>query len=338
MSETPFIDLSAARIWPPWEIVEAIEDELDVDGCRLRRAGFSAREPGGMEVTGSAAEVGGAPRDRAGFELLERASLIDAIRSDRRAWELCTASGSLVGTASGEALFPVGEENERWRFARSNGVAAGRGWVDACERAALELAERDRLLRSWRGEIRPRQVEIPCGWPARPRSYDFTAHAFASEGLWSDGIEVRAVIGWPRTADAPLLRGFGAARSSSEALERALRETLQGLAFLWGEEIPSAPPAPSASPLFHLDWYLLPDTHEVLRRWLAGGHARLLARPSQAVTCSPIAFVNVTSPAAPEGLSVVKAICGDAIPLRFGRGPAALWDHLPSDASVHPIP
>jgi len=338
VNESPVLEPSPVRLWPPWEIVEVIDDELDVDGCRLRRAAFSARGPGGVEATGSAADTSASPRERAGFELVERASILDAMGAGRLSWELRTASGRLAGAASGDTLFAPGDENEGWRFARSNGVALGHGWADGCERAVLELAERDRLLRSWRGEVLPRRVAIPRGWTPRPRSYDFTAHAFASEGLWSAGIEVSAVIGWPRVTGAPLLRGFGAARSSSEALERAFRETLQGLSFLWGEEIPAAPPAPSASPLFHLDWYLRPDAHQVLRAWLSGEHARSFTRSCRAAPASPVVFLDVTSPAAPEGLTVVKAICDDALPLTFGRGPAALWGHLPAAASVHPFP
>src|SRR5690606_19625166 len=127
------------------------------------------------------------------------------------------------------------------RPARSNGVALHRSWEEACLRARLELIERDRVLRSWYGELAPSPAPVPTSL-ARFATDEWCACRIPEP---RDGdVEVAAIIGFPREPGGSLARGFAARASLDEALEAAALEALQGLAFLWEEPLPEAAPEP----------------------------------------------------------------------------------------------
>ena len=288
-----------------WEERDVVTDAIVVGSLQLRRAGVSARNVCGVEATGSAASAREPPLRRAWLELLERTAIVDA--SEVR----------LQGTGDR-------------RLARSNGVAAGASWDDACERAALELAERDRVLRAWHGELTPDAVGPPDDVIAI-ESHDWEACLLGGP-TWLPEVCVAVVIGFPRRPDLPLARGFAARRDPNAAVVAAGAEALQGLAFLWHEAPVDAPPEPAPTPIFHLDYYLYPPHHARLRAWLRGEHVGRVHRSS--VEGGAVSFVDLT-PAHLDGrVRVARAVCVGAESLEFGVGA----DTLPEELRVHPIP
>src|SRR5262245_61795291 len=64
-----------------WHEVETFGEAVDIAGARFNLIGYAATDAGGVTITGSA--VGGSDLDheRAWFELLERAAVVEAMES-----------------------------------------------------------------------------------------------------------------------------------------------------------------------------------------------------------------------------------------------------------------
>jgi ribosomal protein S12 methylthiotransferase accessory factor YcaO len=322
-----------------WSEPERVEDVVDADGLVLHRAGLASCS-GRDQAVGSAADWESSPSLRARFELLERIAVLEASRSDLAAFTVRDASGARVGQLAREDVFPVSDEPARWSYARSNGVALHADWRSACESAARELVERDRVQRAWLGETVPRALtlDLTSSPLSRTRSYVWSAYAFPpAAGALLPEIEVVGVFGFPSASGAPLAFGYGSRPTLHDALGAATREAAQLLAFAWGEPIPERLPEPEPTPLAHLERFQVPEMHGILRRWLDGAHARHARRgaaPSPA--SSPVHMVDLTPPWLGGGLEVAKAIGGSAIPLTFGESP--VFAHLPPELRIHPIP
>lgn len=335
---SPLGTLATAYPLPPaWSAPVVFQDKILADGVELYRAGVSSAGPGGEEMVGAAADAFGSPLDRAYFELIERVSTLDALARDRSDLDLLSADGRVIGRRAYREVFPESDASTQWRYARSNGVAVHVGWERASERAFWELCERDRVLRTWYGEVAPEAV--PFAFDSTPlgqsRHYEWTARAFpgCEASRFSRGVHVLGIFGLP-TGAAPLVFGFGARPSLEDALFAAVREVTQHLAFLWGEEIPKADPVYAPTPMYHLETFQHPERHESVRRWLAGEHMRYHASPSAALSAPDVSFVDLTPPWL-HGLRVSKAVCAAAVPLVFGRGPRGA--HLPERLQIHPI-
>lgn len=298
-------------------------DTVTIAGREVRRVGLAAAV-GGAEVTGSAAALDGSPLARAYFELLERASLLEA---EGREHPLRDARGRVVGRHREDA--PPAATDAAARPARSNGLALHLTWEEACRRAALELTERDRVLSAWYGEL-PVAPAPPPGLLAPLDTHEWRACAIREEG---DAAEVAAVIGFPLHPELPLARGFAAAASPGEALDAAAREAVQNLAFLWDEPVPAAAPVSAPSPMFHLDYYLFPEHHAHLARWLEGAHYRPSPRAPRA---GEVRFVDLTPACLRGKLFVARALREGARALVFGEV-ACPPPGLPG-SHVHPIP
>ncbi|MBX3208707.1 MAG: YcaO-like family protein [Labilithrix sp.] len=362
-SETESLRL---RLPEGWSAPDSCEDVIVADGLAIRRAGVSSVAPDGEEVTGSAAllEHDGAsaddisPASKSCFELLERVSLIEAMRASTREYALLTADGRATRTCAGRELFPESDAPERWRPARSNGVAIHADWSRACERALWELAERDRVLASWYGHVRPERLDGDVhGVSGVTSSYDWSAWAFPEErdGSFSRGLEVVGVFGFPTRAGAPLAMGFAARPHRRDALDDATREAIQLLGFLWGEPVAEMTECVEPTAMGHLDFYQAPERHPLLRSWLAGEHIRYACaagsgtnrvRASTAegerapasgarVDREEVVFADLTPVWLGSGERVAKAVCTSAHRLVFGE--SALGAHLPPERRIHPI-
>ena len=283
-------------------------DVVTIAGVGVHRVGLASAIDGGAEITGSAASPSEAPLRRAYFELLERAAVMSApapIAADARS-----------------------------RPARSNGVALHESWEEACIRARFELIERDRVLRSWYGELAPLPARVPASLE-RFVTHEWCACSVPESGAADAGVAVAAIIGFPREAGGSLARGFAARASLDEALEAAAVEALQGLAFLWEEALPAEVPEASPTPMFHLDYYLWPAHHAHLRRWLSGAHTRGGPR-SERSEGDETRYEDLTPPGF-GGLRVARALRPSARPLVFGDAPPSLAAGLPG-SHIHPIP
>jgi hypothetical protein len=323
-----------------WSELEIVEDIFVADGVELHRVGVASTGPDGEEITGSAADAGFSPAPRGYFELLERAATLEALRERRASYALRTADGRPAGTCAGATLYPESDEPARWRYARSNGVAIHTDWNTAALRAFWELAERDRLLRCWYGDLAPVRLAFDGASTALAgaASYEWQAYAFpeVDPSSFSRDVSVAGVFGFPKRADVPLVLGYGARVDAAGALDAAVREATQLLAFLWGEPVTDQPPNPNSTPMFHLEQFQYPGHHGLLRGWLKGEHIQYRAKSSvPRASSAAVSFVDLTPAWLGGGHRVAKAFCPGAMPLTFGDVPFAA--HLPANVRAHPI-
>jgi hypothetical protein len=275
---------------------------------------------------------------RAYYELLERTSVLEALECGVDDYLVRDHEGRAVGKVGRNDVFPRSPEEATLVYSRSNGVAVASSWPAACRAAALELVERDRVLRSWYGALRPRAVPLGV-WQPPTRlwdAYELEAHAFDGVDA-ACSVAVRGVFAFPRRPDAPLTYGFAAGATEQQALGAAMRECLQRLAFLWGEPLPAEPPAFAPTAEYHQEFFLQRSMHEHIRRWLAGrlvDRTPDLGRPAKAF---PDRFVDLTPPALAGRTHVVRALPGDELPLVFGRGHPKVSGVLPAELAIHPI-
>lgn len=330
------LPLGAHWASPTWFL-----DLVDVRGLRIHVAGlvsaFAERQ-----VTGSAGDLTALPLERAYFELLERASVIDAIEAQHEEHELWDLDGGLLGTIRHADAFPQNPPGATWAYSLSNGVAAGPSWRAACAAAHRERVERDRVLRAWFGQTRPERVELGARPEIRAlsRSYDLRAYRFnaaPSESMsMREAWQVAGVFGIPKEPHVPLIYGTAAAATLSEARRDAARECLQRLGFLWGEDIPNEPPEVTPTPLYHQELYLFPPMHARLLAWLDFGHRT--ARPNAKIEAAtvPSGFLDLTPAQLAGKIHIAKAVGGEELPLVFGRGHPSFWG-VSETLETHPI-
>jgi hypothetical protein len=321
-----------------WSAPDLVEDTIVADGVPLRRAGISCVAPDGTELTGSAAEAEESPVARSCFELVERMSTLIAILGTSPEFELLDEEEDATGNVPRETLLPESDEPARWRFARSNGVAIHSTWRAACDHARWELAERDRILRSWYGEIAPQRMDLNPEVPLfGARSYEWMSYEFPAEdcALWSSSISVVGVFGFPR-AGLPMVVGYAGRESAELAQVSAAREAAQLLAFLWGEAIPESPPDMGPTPMHHLEQLIHPARARTLRSWLGGDFHCRPRNGAARLKDEPVRYVDLTPSWLVDGSRVVKAIHAAAEPLAFGESPFVR--HLPPEQRAHPIP
>ncbi|HEY6725703.1 MAG TPA: YcaO-like family protein, partial [Polyangiaceae bacterium] len=248
---------------------------------------------------------------------------------------LLDAAGNVLGTCDRSLAFPVSPQGSSWAYARSNGVAAGADWAGACAAAQAEARERHHVLCAWYGYSVPtRRVLDDRTLRQLASLYDFEVYGFPAPA--NDAIEpsfsVIGCFGFPRLSEAPFLAGFGAAPDLQAAEERALRETLQRLGFLWGEAIPDVEPPLARTADYHQELYLWPPMQARVRAWLAGAHAgRCGSFPATAGRLP--GFIDITPEHLAPRLRVAKLVTGVGLTLTFGvghpevEGAAALGAH-----------
>ncbi|HEY6559486.1 MAG TPA: YcaO-like family protein [Polyangiaceae bacterium] len=324
-----------------WRVPEMFCDASSVSGLRIHLVGLCCESREGECATGSAASVAGPDVVRAYFELVERAAVLDATSRQGR-HDVCGRDGAWRARVAAAELFPESPEPERWRYARSNGVALGRDASDACARAEWELVERDRVLRSWQGESTPLASGVtPDALSASLFDvYEFQSHLFppAHAEVGSPHVVVAGVFGFPKQASAPLIFGFAGRATAADALDAASRECVQRLGFLWGETIPVTDPPFAPTAEFHQEYFLWPRQHDKLRSWLAHGRPRQAARPFEVAqrACGERCFADLTPALLRGKLAVMKALPLGELPLVFGESERATSGVPRSD--FHPIP
>jgi hypothetical protein len=339
MANLPSPSVLTYRLPDHWTAPEIVEDVIVANGLRLHRAGLSTTATtDGHEVLGSAADVSGPTIRRAWFELLERVSGLEAIRSTRSTFDLFNENGERIGAPRDHAILFPDSPSKEWRHAQSNGIALHSNWRSACERALWELAERDRVLRSWHGAIRPLSEDIvvtPEG------AYEWRVSSFPDHaGGFSSDLHVVGAFGFPKQAGDPFVLGFAGRPQKADAIAAATMEARQLLAFLWGEPLPDTI-SDAPGPMQHLDAYQISGAQEKVHAWLDGAHVSFGSGDAfdtgdETDTDAVVRFVDLTPPWISENLRVAKAVCSRAMPLTFGRSPFV--EHLPRELQLHPLP
>lgn len=222
--------------------------------------------------------------------------------------------------------------------ANSNGVAAhDTRWL-AAESALLELLERDAILRHWSMKQPGRHLRLDSEQLKRTnhvRDWRFSAQLLST----ATALPAVLVAGRRTTGDAPRLALGAACRPTvDQALEHALREAL-GNALSGDEEpIPSLRSADAVQSLAdHDSFYRDAERISSIEWWLDPTPCEANGESTSATTgrdSGPLsamdafreagvraAFIDLTPPdLAHAGLSVVRAVSPDLLPLWFGFG------------------
>lgn len=328
--------LSAHPLPSSWQLVDCFVGATALDGLCVQVVGLVARSNDGREAIGSAGERNAVPFARAFFELMERVVVLETLSKRDVIHPLLDEDGVSVDAAW---KFPSAPADVSYRYARSNGVAAGSDWSGACAAARAELIERDRILRSWYGLSVPEPLPLPDepALVSLAPYYDFALYGFPSCSAAGDQLHVLALFGFPRQSSAPLIAGSGAGETRVAAWQRAFGECLQRWAFLWDESIPDAEPTFAPTAEYHQELFLWPVMHDALRAWLAGEHASDCLRASiQRREEARMSFLNLGGGSS-ANLTVVQAVSTAALPLVFGRGHPDVIGELSAELAVHPI-
>jgi hypothetical protein len=311
---------------------EPFIERASVAGLNLHMVGLVAVTPGGREITGAAADAAGFPVDRALFELIERICVVSASTTDEPL-AVRDLSGEQQALRPASELFPRDTRPESLRASLSNGAALHDSWANACNAAAYELIERDRILRSFRGDFAPRRLPLTERSISRALQDHYDLEFYRLDPPEDPAqIAVAAVFLFPHSASAPLVYGFAANRHAPSAETLAMHEALQRLAFLWGEPNPTTPPTASPTPEYHQEFYLYPPNHALLRSWLKGGGMRLNGPLQPLFDLSQICFVDLKPTGVDLEYAVAKAYAPDALVLQFGTEQGS------SLRPPHPIP
>lgn len=319
-----------------WLDIEPFEDVTIINSIKVFLNGFCVKNHQQMAVTASAGSLKNNSKDRAYFELIERSSIVEYDINKQKKLTITNINKSLSEKIPSSDIFPTPINPEKWRYARSNGVAVHTSWKKACENAFHELFERDTILRSWYGEICPQKISlpkslIPSSWNSL---YHFEAYDFPRPGL----LKTSMVIGYPKRNKIPLIYGFSAKTTKLSSLKSALQECIQRLGFLWGEDLPHTPPSFSPTPDFHQEYFLYPPNIKLLKSWLSGSHTKYYSHSKkQSLTNLKPLFLDLTPPHLKGKLFVVKAYSPTAIPLIFGQKKIAEDSTLPKELFIHPI-
>lgn len=314
---------------------ELYDNCLQIDSFEIQLAGLALQTKYGMTVTGSAAEFSVCPVERAYFELLERLSIVDAEASGKSSFTVFDEKRKEISRIDSHSVFPA-SGTDAWRYAKSNGVAIQTSWEKACQGAKFELIERDRILRSWYGEVKPVELKEGLSLSSLPiqalkKYYDFQIFGFE---------KVVGVFAFPKAETSPRVSGFGAKPTLEASVEAAFRECMQGLGFLWGEEIPKTIPEASSSPEYHQEYYLHSLGIQKIQSWLNGGnikHAKSFSAVPMSSDPKDFQFIDLTPEWLPPGLVVVKAIHPSLLPLTFGGCRLHVANDFPEELLIHPI-
>jgi len=308
-----------------WSVPEVFTESVRIGGLTLHLVGLTSKNEEGFVIQTSAADLKELPWNRAYYELLERISIIEAESKSTfqdTAFASFLINGEDGGVLVGNRVFPEDYLPYR-KLSKSNGVACHTNARKARMSAWLELVERDSILQSWDGYLKPRQYEGGDSEIAdRLKDIYRIAHFLFSDANSSEGELIPVVAGsflFPLLPENPLVFGFGSETSPALAVNKATGECLQRLGFLYGEapvrEIPIFSPTPS----YHQDVFLHPEALPEIQSWLAGGRQQktTYARPptenSQVIT-----YADLTPNRFRGKIFVFRAISEFLRPLSFG--------------------
>jgi ribosomal protein S12 methylthiotransferase accessory factor len=252
------------------------------------------------------------------FDRQAKIGWVDARDPGGRTLRVAKAHVFLGYPDAGRQGFPVPD---------SSGLAAGETRVSACERALMELVERDAVSIWWYGRVRRPELRIEnSAIPWFDKFRDWTHRAgrqFWLLDLTHDlGLPVAAAISCD-SEGRDLSLGFAAGRSAAEAAAAALGELVQFdlTKRLQGNQ--------TLHPAHLLSWcgeatvsdhaFLRPDPE-------AQSVTRTGGEPIAAISNAGLAPVFVDLPAAADGLHVVRAIVPGLRPIWPRFAPGRLYD------------
>ncbi|HKY63862.1 MAG TPA: YcaO-like family protein [bacterium] len=329
-------ELSDAHPLPgDWKKPELYEEVAETPSARLLLTGLTADHPRYGRVFAAAADFDEPQLLRCYFELLERVGILEAENREGGDFELKDQDDRPTGRISSSDLFPSSETPAIWQYSKSNGVAAHRDWGSACRNAQLELVERDRLLRSWYGQIQPAAIAFEP--PVTDPRYRFRMYAFASPRDPCP-IFVHGLFAFPLSEEVLFAYGTGAGWSPEDATRKASREFLQMYGFLLGEKTETEAPPFAPNPSYHQAMNFRPESREKIGRWLEGAHSAFASAPETPGRAEPeTRYADITPPSLASRIFIAKAVCPRRLPLTFGRARLRGAEKLPEELLVHPF-
>ena len=309
-------------------IIEEIISEVisPAKGLDIQLAGICARYKDQI-VVGSAACTTSDPSSRATYELIERIHLIQSSREEAT-FRIRSRSGNTSGKLiTADQLFPTSSNPSLWQYSKSNGVALHNNWYNACESALFELIERHIFLSAWFGDRSIIASDEKIGRPIQKlhdiyttRAISFGCQTVSIEESPDCTVHCQGIFLLPKTSEHPFVFGLGAHSNAQKALEKAEKEALARLGFLW-QEIPSSSiPSFSPTPMYHQEYYLVPKHLEIIKQWL-DGPKNSTRNPQQSEKPLFVNFADLGRPNTAEEYRIARAYSSEVIPLVFGRYP-----------------
>lgn len=314
---------------PSWKLVDNHSSQTQIGGCTIPLFGLAYQHPSGEVVTGSAME-----EEKAHYELWERVAIYEAL--PKESYSCFDYQKNFLYYKKKEDIFPA-SNNENYRYSYSNGVAYHKDWSTALHSAQLEVIERDLFLRYWYSMTPPLQMRenqvIQNLKDQLQNHYLLKAYTFPMKG----SPHVVAIFAFPtQDSQSRFVIGLGCGKQLDEALQKAIKETLQRIGFLYGEEY-SDEFLFHPDPLFHQDYYLYPSHYQLIREWIMGRREKNdLPYINPETMSEEWIFIDLTPPWMKEGC-VVKALSNQRVPLIFGKNYLYMGRSIPENLSIHPI-
>jgi hypothetical protein len=326
-----------------WGKPEVFTESLSIGSLDLKMVGLSLASKTEIQATGSAVSPDFYPWDRAYFELLERAALLEietkAPNESSNYLHIYNHMGSQISYAKFDSVFGQNLVQKNWRYSKSNGVAVHLNIREAIKNAGWELIERDRVLRFWYSKRSPKLISnLQSVIPKEIfEHYEINAYSFQEPSDAAENIWVVGIFGFPKyISEAPLIMGFGAGETQALALNKSIGETYQRLAFLWGEEKPTQLPKMLPCPGFHLEYYHCPASWAFLKDWL-NGNLNSIILDFQPTHWRDLFFAHFTFLNKTSQIHLVKTISNTNIPLTFGNFNPKILFPLLGQSAIHPI-
>jgi ribosomal protein S12 methylthiotransferase accessory factor YcaO len=315
-------------------IVELFTENLCFNGARLALAGCTGTVPNGAEIIGSAVEIvmddelSGleAAKSRAHMEFAERFAVNEWFHRQQNSFAIYDIDRKFLEIRTEHKQKSRVNETPSWKPALSNGVAAHTNWRMACRAAALEIYERDRLMRAWFFGLARRRLCVDARLlapfhPSHEVEIFELGSPFFCETL-DAMIYTRLCIAWPRTPEAPLAIGSASGTNAFEALGRSIRESIQVAAFLDGATWEPEEYTPSPTPLFHQAHFQQTTSQVQLRQWTNRGALWPDKDDGQSsVGTKIVGFASLTPSTWKGEVEVAKAIAPELENLFFGIRP-----------------
>ena len=327
-----------------WKMEKPFIEKLSLGKIESYMVGLQATHPMLGDVTASAVAQDQPPEEKAWFELMERIGIVRAMASDAVDLKVKPFSGDEISYLSKSIVFPslIQPETTDFQHSKSNGIALHNTWENACRHAAYEAIERHFVLSTWLGTRRPRILK-----KAEPKfeslsgMYEVCQVEFGStqvpsirERVYSCGVFLLPRM-FSSKKKVPFVFGCGGHGSLKEALDKAEREALQRLSFLWGEDIPMEEPSFSPDPLYHQELYLWPKKHQMIKDWIQGRYFEEDTSIDDGEI--DLAFVDLSEYSLNDEHFIAKAFSEKIIPLVFGKPEIGPFKGLDTARKVHPI-
>lgn len=288
-----------------WKIVDLFQETVHIADLTLESLGLVAKKRE-KTIVASAAGIEKNSYERAYFELIERAITQDSHSFDEI-------------------------NSDPFRLSKSNGVSFHFQYELACDAARNELIERHLVLHSWLG-LHPLRILTDKPWFSE-NLQDLYRSVLVDFGS-AAGIQVRGCFLLPKQSNLPLVSGFAAANDPKMAIQKAELESMQRLAFLYGEDLPDQDPDFEPSPMYHQDYHLMERNHLLINEWIAKAGNESYCDESQ----DDIVFMDLTPKRKGMGFYVVQAQSEKYLPLIFGRIQShPRFTAYPRSCLVHPI-